>query len=98
MVSKGSEIKERSIRAFDISLTTTQVKLYDKEVTVRNEVTMLADTANVPNVLVGDADNQPFPLTPGSALSLYFTRPNDVWVKMASATGTLHVIFGGALF
>jgi hypothetical protein len=54
-------------------------------------ILLKADPANAQNALVGDANNQGYPLVPGETLSIKLSRRNKVYVR--GTTGSIvHVM------
>lgn len=79
----------------DISVGTDAVQV-DSDSTYRDEVIILADSANTDVVYVGDSENQLFPLSAGAAVGIRKTALNLIYVRAASGTQLVHVIAGGA--
>ena len=79
----------------DLSVGTVAVQV-DSDGAYRDEVILLADSANTDTVYVGNAAAQLFPLAAGAAVGIRKTALNLIYVRAASGTQTVHVISGGA--
>jgi len=92
-----TNVKENSVLAGSIVLSTTPVKLNDKAVEVRNSVVLVGAAANTTDILVGDYASQTIYLSALGTLTLRFVRLNDIWVSAASATPTVNWIASGVI-
>ena len=81
--------------AFDVTATVTAAAL-SSDSTFREEVTVLADSANTVVVYVGSTSSKTFPLIAGAWLTIKKTALNLIYCKTASGTGVLHVACGGS--
>jgi hypothetical protein len=78
----------------DVSVGTTAVQL-DTDSSYRDEVIILADTANTDVVKVGKSTSQLFPLAAGASVAIRKTALNLIFAVAVSGTQILHVIAGG---
>jgi len=79
----------------DLSVGTDAVQV-DADSAYRDEVIILADSANTDVVYVGNSTNQLFPLAAGASVAIRKTALNLIYVKAASGTQSVHIISGGA--
>jgi len=79
----------------DLSVGTDAVQV-DADGAYRDEVILLADSANSAVVYVGNSTNQLFPLAAGASVAIRKTALNLIYVRAASDTQVIHVISGGA--
>jgi hypothetical protein len=78
----------------DINVGTTPRQL-SPDTMRRDEVMIMADSANTDKVLVGNASAQTYPLVAGSVVGIQKTALNLIYVRAASGTQVVHVICGG---
>jgi hypothetical protein len=83
-----------SVFVKDVSVTTTPSAI-DTDTTVREAITLLADSANNGIIYIGNSTSQLFPLTAGASLTLKRCSLSKIYAVSSSATQTLHVIGGG---
>lgn len=84
--------------AADKTVTTTPAALAaaaSLDVHGVDEIVLQNDPASTPAVLVGDSTRQTLSLAVGASLSLSLRDPTQVFVKTASGSATLHVIYLG---
>jgi len=74
----------------DVSVTVTAVKLGDNRV---DQIQLQADAANDDDILWGDKDLQNMTLAPNGSQALPAKNLDEVFVKSASGTQSLHVAF-----
>jgi len=79
----------------DVSVGSTTAVQIDTDTQVRDAITILADSANTDDILIGNNTSQTFPLSPGSSLTLRKCSLSKIYAIAASGTQTLHVITGG---
>jgi hypothetical protein len=79
----------------DLSVGTSAVQV-DTDTAYRDEVILLADSANSDKVYVGTSTSQLFPLAAGASVGIRKTSLNLIYVRAASGTQTIHVISGGS--
>jgi hypothetical protein len=95
--SLNSKIQTQTADIFvkDVSVGSTAVQI-DADSTYRDEVIILADTANTDVVKLGTATSQLFPLSAGASVAIRKTALNLIYAVAASRTQILHVIAGGS--
>jgi hypothetical protein len=79
----------------DVSVGTSASQV-DADTAYRDEVILLADSANTDTVYVGTSASQPFPLAAGASVAIKKTALNLIYLRAASGAQTVHVISGGA--
>jgi hypothetical protein len=79
----------------DVSVGTAAGQV-DADTAYRDEMILLADSANTDTVYVGTSASQPFPLAAGASVAIRKTALNLIYLRAASGTQTIHVISGGA--
>jgi len=80
------------ITPVDISVTTTATALFGSS-TPNKSAILLADSQNTDVIYVGNSTNQLFPLSAGAYLKTEIDDLAKIYVKSASGTQTLHVIY-----
>jgi hypothetical protein len=93
----NAKVQSQSADLFvkDVSVGTSASQV-DTDSTYRDEVILLADSANTDTVYVGTSASQLFPLAAGASVAVRKTALNLIYLRAASGTQTVHVISGGA--
>jgi len=79
----------------DVSVGSGAAVQLDTDTQVRDAITMLADSANTDDILIGNSASQTFPLAAGASLTLRKCSLSQIYAIAASGTQTLHIIAGG---
>jgi hypothetical protein len=93
----NGKVQSQSASLFvkDLSVGTAASQV-DADTAYRDEVILLADSANTDTVYVGTSASQTFPLAAGASVAIQKTALNLIYLRAASGTQTVHVISGGA--
>jgi hypothetical protein len=93
----NSKVQSQTADLFvkDVSVGTTAVQL-DTNSTYRDEIIILADSANTADVKIGTSTSQLFPLKAGASVGIRKTSLNLIYAVAVSGTQTIHVIAGGS--
>jgi len=93
----NNKIQSQSAGLFvkDLSVGVSAIQV-DTDSAYRDEVIILADSANSAVVYVGNSTSQLFPLAAGASIAIRKTALNLIYVRAASGTQSVHIISGGA--
>jgi hypothetical protein len=95
--SLNSKVQTQTADLFvkDVSVGTTKVQI-DADSKYRDEVTLLADSANTAAIKIGTSTSQLYPLAAGASVRIKKTSLNLIYAVAVSGTQLLHVLAGGS--
>jgi len=93
----NNKIQSQSADLFvkDLSVGVSAIQV-DTDSAYRDEVIILADSANTDVVYVGNSTSQLFPLAAGASVAIRKTALNLIYVRAASGSQSVHILAGGA--